>query len=181
MVEGVKVQAEEGTPQGGGPLLPLLCQHLLDDLVRELSARGHHRSGWPRQGWSQGAVADGAGTRSSRPWAARAGRNSACAVSPRTTRQSGTCGEPPDVDSHVRWCERRVRANRPSYSICGASSSDYSQCKSRERPSRLPPDRLVHLPGRTAARGLECTSGRVSEEQHSAVRLRRRLGGRLAA
>jgi group II intron reverse transcriptase/maturase len=40
MVEGMKVRTEEGTPQGG-PLSPLLANILLDDLDRELTARGH--------------------------------------------------------------------------------------------------------------------------------------------
>lgn len=40
MVEGVKVQSERGTPQGG-PLSPLLANVLLDDLDRELGRRGH--------------------------------------------------------------------------------------------------------------------------------------------
>jgi len=40
MVKGVKVQTEEGTPQGG-PLSPLLANILLDDLDRELTRRGH--------------------------------------------------------------------------------------------------------------------------------------------
>ena len=40
MVNGVKVQTEEGTPQGG-PLSPLLANILLDDLDKELKRRGH--------------------------------------------------------------------------------------------------------------------------------------------
>ena len=40
MVEGVKVSAIEGTPQGG-PLSPLLANIMLDDLDRELERRGH--------------------------------------------------------------------------------------------------------------------------------------------
>jgi len=40
MVNGVKVQTEEGTPQGG-PLSPLLANILLDDLDKELERRGH--------------------------------------------------------------------------------------------------------------------------------------------
>ena len=40
MVNGVKVQTREGTPQGG-PLSPLLANILLDDLDRELEKRGH--------------------------------------------------------------------------------------------------------------------------------------------
>jgi len=40
MIEGVKVRTEEGTPQGG-PLSPLLANILLDDLDKELAARGH--------------------------------------------------------------------------------------------------------------------------------------------
>ncbi len=40
MVEGVCVQTEEGTPQGG-PLSPLLANILLDDLDRELARRWH--------------------------------------------------------------------------------------------------------------------------------------------
>lgn len=39
MIEGVKVQTEEGTPQGG-PLSPLLANILLDDLDKELEKRG---------------------------------------------------------------------------------------------------------------------------------------------
>jgi len=40
MVNGVKIQTEEGTPQGG-PISPLLANILLDDLDRELTRRGH--------------------------------------------------------------------------------------------------------------------------------------------
>jgi RNA-directed DNA polymerase len=40
MVEGVKQPSEEGTPQGS-PLSPLLSNIMLDDLDRELEARGH--------------------------------------------------------------------------------------------------------------------------------------------
>jgi len=40
MIGGVKVQTEEGTPQGG-PLSPLLANILLDDLDKELEQRGH--------------------------------------------------------------------------------------------------------------------------------------------
>jgi RNA-directed DNA polymerase len=40
MVNGVCVATEEGTPQGG-PLSPLLANIMLDDLDRELTARGH--------------------------------------------------------------------------------------------------------------------------------------------
>jgi len=40
MVNGVKVQTQEGTPQGG-PLSPLLANIFLDDLDRELERRGH--------------------------------------------------------------------------------------------------------------------------------------------
>ena len=40
MVNGVKVQTEEGTPQGG-PLSPLLANILLDDLDKEIERRGH--------------------------------------------------------------------------------------------------------------------------------------------
>ena len=40
MVNGVKVQTVEGTPQGG-PLSPLLANILLDDLDKELERRGH--------------------------------------------------------------------------------------------------------------------------------------------
>ena len=40
MVNGVKVQTREGTPQGG-PLSPLLANILLDDLDKELEKRGH--------------------------------------------------------------------------------------------------------------------------------------------
>lgn len=40
MLNGVLVVSEEGTPQGG-PLSPLLANILLDDLDKELEARGH--------------------------------------------------------------------------------------------------------------------------------------------
>ncbi len=40
MQDGVKVSQEEGTPQGS-PLSPLLANVMLDDLDRELEARGH--------------------------------------------------------------------------------------------------------------------------------------------
>jgi RNA-directed DNA polymerase len=40
MQQGVCVRREEGTPQGG-PLSPLLANILLDDLDKELEARGH--------------------------------------------------------------------------------------------------------------------------------------------
>jgi len=40
MVEGVKVEAELGTPQGS-PLSPLLANIMLDDLDKELEKRGH--------------------------------------------------------------------------------------------------------------------------------------------
>jgi RNA-directed DNA polymerase len=40
MVNGVVMEAEEGTPQGG-PLSPLLSHVMLDDLDRELEKRGH--------------------------------------------------------------------------------------------------------------------------------------------
>ena len=40
MIDGVCVAREEGTPQGG-PLSPLLANIMLDDLDRELTARGH--------------------------------------------------------------------------------------------------------------------------------------------
>ena len=40
MVNGVKVQTGEGTPQGG-PLSPLLANIILDDLDKELERRGH--------------------------------------------------------------------------------------------------------------------------------------------
>jgi group II intron reverse transcriptase/maturase len=40
MVEGVKVEAELGTPQGS-PLSPLLANVMLDDLDKELEKRGH--------------------------------------------------------------------------------------------------------------------------------------------
>ncbi len=40
MVNGICVATEEGTPQGG-PLSPLLANIMLDDLDRELAARGH--------------------------------------------------------------------------------------------------------------------------------------------
>jgi RNA-directed DNA polymerase len=40
MINGVVVETEEGTPQGG-PLSPLLSNIMLDDLDRELEQRGH--------------------------------------------------------------------------------------------------------------------------------------------
>ena len=40
MVQGVKVERHEGTPQGG-PLSPLLANVLLDEVDRELERRGH--------------------------------------------------------------------------------------------------------------------------------------------
>jgi group II intron reverse transcriptase/maturase len=40
MVEGVVIDTEEGTPQGG-PLSPLLSNIMLDDLDKELEKRGH--------------------------------------------------------------------------------------------------------------------------------------------
>ena len=40
MIEGVAVQSEEGTPQGG-PLSPLLSNIVLDELDKELEKRGH--------------------------------------------------------------------------------------------------------------------------------------------
>ncbi|GAW30042.1 group II intron-encoding maturase variant, partial [Carboxydocella sp. ULO1] len=40
MVNGVVMDTEEGTPQGG-PLNPLLANIMLDDLDRELERRGH--------------------------------------------------------------------------------------------------------------------------------------------
>jgi group II intron reverse transcriptase/maturase len=40
LLNGVMVASEEGTPQGG-PLSPLLANILLDDLDKELEARGH--------------------------------------------------------------------------------------------------------------------------------------------
>lgn len=40
MVEGIRVSSQEGTPQGG-PLSPLLANILLDELDKELVARGH--------------------------------------------------------------------------------------------------------------------------------------------
>lgn len=40
MVNGVVMETEEGTPQGG-PLSPLLANTLLDDLDKELERRGH--------------------------------------------------------------------------------------------------------------------------------------------
>lgn len=41
MVNGVVIETEEGTPQGG-PLSPLLSNIVLDELDRELEKRGHH-------------------------------------------------------------------------------------------------------------------------------------------
>jgi RNA-directed DNA polymerase len=40
MVNGVVMETEEGTPQGG-PLSPLLSNNMLDDLDKELEKRGH--------------------------------------------------------------------------------------------------------------------------------------------
>jgi RNA-directed DNA polymerase len=40
MINGVVIETEEGTPQGG-PLSPLLSNIMLDDLDRELEKRGH--------------------------------------------------------------------------------------------------------------------------------------------
>ena len=40
MVDGVCIDTEEGTPQGG-PLSPLLANIMLDDLDKELEKRGH--------------------------------------------------------------------------------------------------------------------------------------------
>jgi len=40
MVNGVRIQTEEETPQGG-PLSPLLANIFLDDLDKELERRGH--------------------------------------------------------------------------------------------------------------------------------------------
>lgn len=40
MVEGLKVSSKEGTPQGG-PLSPLLSNIMLDEIDKELEARGH--------------------------------------------------------------------------------------------------------------------------------------------
>ena len=40
MVNGVKVEVREGTPQGG-PISPLLANIMLDDLDKELEKRGH--------------------------------------------------------------------------------------------------------------------------------------------
>jgi len=40
MIEGTTIYAEEGTPQGG-PLSPLLSNIVLDELDKELEARGH--------------------------------------------------------------------------------------------------------------------------------------------
>jgi len=40
MVNGVGMETEEGTPQGG-PVSPLLSNVMLDDLDRELEKRGH--------------------------------------------------------------------------------------------------------------------------------------------
>jgi RNA-directed DNA polymerase len=41
MLNGIKVESEEGTPQGG-PLSPLLANIMLDELDKELEERGHH-------------------------------------------------------------------------------------------------------------------------------------------
>jgi RNA-directed DNA polymerase len=41
MVNGVVMETDEGTPQGG-PLSPLLANIMLDDLDKELEKRGHH-------------------------------------------------------------------------------------------------------------------------------------------
>ena len=41
MVNGVVIERQEGTPQGG-PLSPLLANVLLDDVDKELERRGHH-------------------------------------------------------------------------------------------------------------------------------------------
>ena len=40
MINGVVLGIEEGTPQGG-PLSPLLSNIVLDELDKELEARGH--------------------------------------------------------------------------------------------------------------------------------------------
>jgi len=40
MDDGVRTEREEGTPQGG-PLSPLLANLMLDELDKELEARGH--------------------------------------------------------------------------------------------------------------------------------------------
>jgi len=40
MINGVVMETEEGTPQGG-PLSPLLSNVMLDDLDKELEKRGH--------------------------------------------------------------------------------------------------------------------------------------------
>jgi len=40
MINGIKMETEEGTPQGG-PLSPLLSNIMLDDLDKELEKRGH--------------------------------------------------------------------------------------------------------------------------------------------
>jgi RNA-directed DNA polymerase len=40
MINGIKINSEEGTPQGG-PLSPLLANILLDELDKELEKRGH--------------------------------------------------------------------------------------------------------------------------------------------
>jgi retron-type reverse transcriptase len=40
MIDGIKVTAEEGTPQGG-PLSPLLSNIVLDELDKEVEKRGH--------------------------------------------------------------------------------------------------------------------------------------------
>lgn len=41
LCEGLVSVTEEGTPQGGGPLSPLLSNIVLDDLDKELASRGH--------------------------------------------------------------------------------------------------------------------------------------------
>ena len=40
MINGIKVNNEEGTPQGG-PLSPLLSNIMLDEVDKELEKRGH--------------------------------------------------------------------------------------------------------------------------------------------
>jgi len=46
MVNGIKINSEEGTPQGG-PLSPLLANILLDEVDKELEKRGHKSAVMP--------------------------------------------------------------------------------------------------------------------------------------